>query len=796
MAYQQEIYLDDNATTRVLPLAAQEAFAVMENLYGNPSSSHIAGLQARRTLESARAVAREVLGAPRGRIVFTSGATEAIQTGIFSALCKAKKTIRDSSNPEAKGVLLYGATEHKAIPQALEHWNRLLDLGCDVLAVPVDFQGKLDLDFLRNHINHAHILCTMYVNNETGVIHDLGAIESIVRSTESKVPWMVDSVQAVGKIDLNLSDSAIDYAPISGHKLHAPKGIGVLYVSEEAPFTPLIAGGGQEGGARGGTENLPGVAAIASVLRAVRDQDEKLFASSSQLLSYRDRLLKSLNKAFPRIAYNTPFDISVSTTINFAVPGVTGKELLDLFDAAGIRVSSGSACGSAVKGSYVLEAMGLPKWQSEGAIRLSFGLATIESDIDSACERIEEAGIALSKSCLVNSESQGNSMVALDGLLQIKEGSMCSWILSDATTGRCIIVDPFQEMLDRIETVVRCQKLNVIAVLDTHQHVDHDSPREELIRLLGERVEVPNMPTDVLGWPIESDGEVALDDNTTSPTIRLSESQVIAKVPLPGHTVDGQAFLVGTPQGGQLNKESVRFAFTGDTLLIGGIGRTDFKTSAAKSLLKSLRKLPKVIAPQTIVCPTHDYTVGFVTTLASEKRHNQLLAQILDAINVMSVEDYLAIKDTVDAEIEDDKNCELVCGNVRSYEDDSKSSIDIEPDLLEEFFRQHQESLIIDVRESHEFYFAQDWKSLGLESPPKNVPLTRMGDFLSQILQTKNYSKQEIIFLCRSGNRSAKAAQVVRRLGVASAWHISGGIALGISPSSEVIAAEEIEYAI
>ncbi len=796
MAYQQEIYLDDNATTRVLPLAAQEAFSVMEDLYGNPSSSHITGLQARRILESARTVAREVLGASEGRIVFTSGATEAIQTGIFSALYEAKKKIANRSELDGKGVLLYGATEHKAIPQALEHWNRLLDLGCEILEIPVDHKGQLDLEFLTKHIDSAHLLCTMLVNNETGVIHELTAIERIVASAKNKVAWMVDTVQAIGKIKLNLSSSEIDYAPISGHKLYAPKGIGILYVREGSPFTPLIAGGGQEGGARGGTENLPGVAAIASILRALRDRDGTVFASYQQLLSYRDRIVQSLNQAFPRVVYNTPFDTAVPTTINFAVPGVTGKELLDLFDAAGMRVSSGSACGSAVKGSYVLEAMGLPKWQSDGAIRLSFGLAIKESDIVATCKRIEEAGIALAKSCLIRSEPLVGSTVAIDGLIQLKEGSNCSWILCDKSTNHCVIIDPFEELLSRIETVIRCQNIKVTAVLDTHQHVDHASPRKKLVEILGACMCNSNQPTDVLGWPVETDGSLLLDNGSKAQYLKLSDNCVIAKTELPGHTVDGQAFLVGNPHEGVLKRNKVRFAFTGDTLLIGGIGRTDFETSAAESLLESLRKLPKVIDSHTIICPTHDYNIGFVTTLESEQRHNPLLAQILNEISVLSAADYLSLKTAVDAEIEDEKNCELVCGSIRAYEDDTGSSIDVAPEFLGEFFQEHRDSLIIDVRESHEFHFAQDWTSLGLEQPPCNIPLTRLGNFLSEVLREEKLAKQEIIFLCRSGNRSAKAAKALRRLGVQSAWHIAGGIALGISPSYEVIAAEEMEYAI
>lgn len=796
MACDKEIYLDNNATTRVLPSAAEEAFAVMEDLYGNPSSSHIAGLQARRILESGRDVARQALGATTGRIVFTSGATEAIQTGIFSALYAAKQRLAIDSPHVDRGLLLYGVTEHKAVPQALHHWNALLDLNCEVVAIPVNGQGQADLEFLRQHIDRTHLVCTMAVNNETGVINDLYAIQRIVRSVGSQATWLVDCVQAVGKLQLDLSSLAIDYAPISGHKLYAPKGIGVLYVRQGAPFTPLLAGGGQEGGARGGTENLPGVAAIAHVLRELLDPDTTVFSSHAKLVEFRDRIASSLRSSFPGLVFNTPFEHAVPTTLNFAVEGVTSKELLDLFDAAGIRVSSGSACGSAVRGSYVLEAMGLPQWRSDGAIRLSFGPATTIAEIEAACTRIEEAGRALAESCVFTARPNSvNAKQQLDGLLQLKSGSDCSWILCDGTTKRCVIVDPFADLLGRIESVVRCQDLSVVAVLDTHNHVDHKSPRVELVELLQDKLIDSSASTDLLGWPDEAAESVILGDDSEAPAIRLSEELILAKTSLPGHTVDGLAFLAGQPNTGRLEKQAVKFAFTGDTLLIGGIGRTDFATSTAEQMLSSLRKLPLIVADNTVICPTHDYNVGFVTTLGSERQHNGLLARILDPVVKLTVDEYLATKKKLDAKIEDDKNSELVCGLIQDYTEGGASSIDVKPEDLSDFFRDHCDSLVIDVRERHEFHFTQDWKSIGLTVPPKNIPLTRLGDFLSQILAHGQHNR-EIVFICRSGNRSSKAAQVVRRLGLPAAWHIAGGIALGASPSTEVLEAEEMEYAI
>ena len=786
-----EIYLDANATTPVLPLAAKAAFDVMEQMYGNPSSSHITGLRARYILESARRIAGKVLGAATGRMVFTSGATEAIETAVFSTLCQLRQT--EQKLPRQR-VLLYGATEHKAVPQALEHWNRTLGIGDEVLAIPVDQDGALDLDFLRQHIASADMVCTMAVNNETGVIHDLAAIEAILRDAPQPVSWLVDCVQAVSKIPLQLDNSLIDYAPISGHKLFAPKGIGALYVRDGAPLVPLFAGGGQEGGARGGTENLPGVAAIGAVLCCLDEQDRTVFRDHDTLVQFRDRLVASLRKAFPKVVFNTPFETAVPTTINFSVPGFTSKEILDLFDAAGIRVSSGSACGSALQGSYVLEAMGLPAWRSEGAIRVSFGCATAEDDIASACRRIEEAGKAMCDSCLIVSHDVDTTTGAtLDGLIQLKKGSMCSWLLLDGETKNCVIFDPFAELAERIESIVRCQGSRIVAILDTHQHVDHDSPRELLMKVLGDLVVQPHRPTDVLGWPAAPDGTVTLETGELVPFLQVSASDMLARTALPGHTVDAQVYLLG-----RLNKtrrlaaDEVRFAFPGDTLQIGGIGRSDFPTSAPDAMLESLRKLQRIIGPHTIICATHDYANGFCTSLAAECGQNSFLQEILDRNAELGLEEFLTRKQAIDNEIDDDTNAELVCGLISEFVE-SDSSIDIRPDELKEFFQQRSQARIIDVREPHEFKFAQDWDALGLAEPPINVPLTRLSEFF-QLLTTDD-DESDMIFVCRSGNRSGKAAEAARRLGHLNAWHIAGGIALGASraPGDE---REEVEYSI
>ncbi len=778
-----EIYLDSNATTPVLPEAANQAFDAMEDLFGNPSSAHTSGLRARFLLESTRDLVRSVLGAGSGEIVFTSGATEAIQMAIFSTLCTLREKCAETGAKSEGFKLLYTATEHKAVPQALMHWNRLLGTGCEVVAIPVDSNGTPDLEFIAANAGDAAMVCTMSVNNETGVIHDLAAIEKSLRTNNESCVWLVDCVQAVGKMKLNLAATTINYAAASGHKIYSPKGIGLLYVRENTPMVPMMAGGGQESGARGGTENLPGVAAIATVLQLLNESPSATFAPHETLEGYRDQLVASLKEALPTIVFNTPFEHAVPTTINFAVRGFSNKELLDLFDAAGIRVSSGSACGSDAVSSYVLDAMGLELWRSEGAIRMSFGPLNTESEIHAACQRILSVGMALCDACVMVSETPRADSRPLDGLVQLKRGSMCTWLLMDSKSKRCIIIDPFEELAERIETLVLCQQSNVVAILDTHNHVDHDSPRKMLLQVLGDHVLPVADGEDLLGWPDQADGTVTVGNGELEELaeyVRLAGTEIMARIQLPGHTVISCAYLVGTPVDGKLSGEHVRFAFTGDTILMGGIGRTDFESSTIKGMFDSLNRLPKIIcADSTVICPTHDYNNEFTTTLAAELQTNEFLASVLDPVVPMRREDFIAAKPGIDVGITDETNSELVCGLIKDPDATScESSLDIPPDGLKEFFDSHRGSVIIDVREPHEFSFAGNWEQMGLDAPPRNIPLTRLCGFLPELLAEIRESGADVVFLCRSGRRSGRAASVVRRLGIEKSWHISGGIAL------------------
>lgn len=488
-----EIYLDANATTPVMVEARAAALDAMADAFGNPSSVHGTGLKARAMMSAVRACARRVIGAPQGRLLFLSGATEGIQTAVLSALTALRdRAERGEAMPD---LLLYGATEHKAVPEALQHWRRLLRLDLQVLAIPVGRDGRHDLDWLRRHAPRAGLVCTMAANNETGVISDLDGIQAALAG--SPALWMVDSVQALGKLPLQLGQRPIDYAPFSGHKLYAPKGIGMLYVREGAPLTPLLAGGGQEDALRSGTENMPGIAALGAVLRICEHGTH--FQSHEALERHRQRLVGALREAFDGIVFNADPAISLPTTVNFSVPQVSSRVLLDLFDAASIRVSSGSACGATKAApSYVLAAMGLEAWRCASAVRLSFGPLADAALIEDACQRIRQCGLSLRDSCMTAVPQGAQASVELL-TRHVVDGAVC-YLVADADTRRCVVIDPIEDLTESLAQWIQCRGFTLAAVLATHHDAGLASAAAALWQDVG-AVPPSAAAVDVLGWP-------------------------------------------------------------------------------------------------------------------------------------------------------------------------------------------------------------------------------------------------------------------------------------------------------
>lgn len=782
-----QVYFDCNATTPTLPQAAEAALEAMRVGFGNPSSTHITGLQARFLLEDTRARMAAVMGCAASELVFTSGATEAIQTAVFSALVSAKET-----GSAGRNLLLYGATEHKAVPQALRHWNKILGLGLEVLAVPVDAKGKLDAAFLAKHAPRAVLTCTMWVNNETGVVQDLAAVRAAVLPAGSL--WLVDAVQALGKCTLDLHGLGCHYASFSGHKLYAPKGIGFLYLADGAPFSPLIVGGGQERGFRSGTENLPGVAAISAIFNLLESPTAASpFLPLSELEGFRERIAAALREAFPAVIFNAPFESSVPTTLNFSVPGLASKQLLDLFDAAGVRVSSGSACSSGkAPRSEVLDAMGVPEKYSASAIRLSFGPATSAAEVAAGCERIRIAAKALGRSCFALGDAEfAPPERAETGVLHWRSGEANTWMLIDRDAGECILIDPVDAGMPRIVEFTGCQGLRVTHILDTHSHADHVSCRDAVSPLLLDATQ-RSLARDALGWPAQASCHWRSPGGEAFPALPLGRGPArLARVPTPGHTADSVCYVYSA------DGARASVAFCGDTILSGGLGRTDFGISAPAALLPSLRNLAGVLDAASLLCPAHDYDHSLGLGWVAQRARNPLLELALNAATPMAEAEFLALKKAADAALDpaNTPGCaDLVCGYVPSanlakgvlpggeaHADDDACSLP--PGKLREL-RAHGSPVVYDVREAHESFLSHDWAKLGFNQAPPNVPLARVVHLAADLL-AQGRAQETLLFLCRSGSRSLVVAKAFRRMGFANAWSVEGGLAYGCAaPSS------------
>lgn len=738
-----DIYLDANATTPVLPEARAAALSAMQDDFGNPSSIHGTGLKARALMDGVRAQARRVLGAPAGQILFMSGATEGIQTAVLSALT-ALRARRERGDATAE-LILYGATEHKAVPEAIRHWNALLRLDLQVLAIPVGTDGRHDLDWLRRHAPRAGLVCTMAANNETGVVSDLDGIQHALAG--SSALWMVDSVQALGKLALNLAARPIDYAPFSGHKLYAPKGIGLLYVREGAPLTPLIAGGGQEGAKRSGTENMPGIAALGAVFSAL---EAGRFNTLDVMDSYRARLRSALEEAFAGVVFNAAPATSLPTTINFSVPGLSSKLLLDLFDAASIRVSGGSACGaSKARPSDVLEAMGLEAWRCASAVRLSFGPATEEGLIDEACRRIRRCAASLRESCLT--PALQTHAIPVERLTRYVIDGACCYVIADAATRRCVVIDPLPELTEQLAQWVRCRSYVLAAVLDTHGHGDHASSAAELWAAMPASLTEAD-DTDALGWPRGADA------------IQLG-TQRLTRLAIPGHTADSTAYLWSDGAG-------LVAAFVGDTVMPGALGRSDFPVSQPLSYGPSLRALEAAVGRSTLLLPGHDYDERHACTLNTEIGRQPLLASLL--LDGMDATRFAQAKAALEQGMAPTEYETMACG-ARVDTCSAATDVELSPQEATALPDRGHRVLAVDVRELYEQRLGLT-PELGAGWRRQAVPLSTLVNAVPGWLA--HDADTAILLYCRSGNRSAKAAQALRRLGLQRVWSLAGGVAL------------------
>jgi cysteine desulfurase len=366
------IYLDNNATTQVAPEVLEAMLPYYRELYGNPSSMHSFGGQVAQKIRAAREKVAALIGASPEEIIFTSCGTESDNAAIRSAL---------ATRPDKKHIIT-SRVEHPAIRALCAH---LATQGYRITELPVDKNGVLDLENLGKSITpDTAVVSLMWGNNETGVIFPVE--EAAAMAHERGILFHTDAVQSTGKIPINLKKNVIDMLSISGHKLHAPKGIGVLYVRKGTKFSPFLIGGHQERERRGGTENTPGIVGLGKACElAAKNMEEE----NTAVKRLRDKLESELLKRITQSRVNGDIVNRLPNTTNISFEFIEGEAILLLMNELGICASSGSACTSgSLQPSHVLRAMGVPFTMAHGSIRFSLSIYNTEVEIDFVIDKM------------------------------------------------------------------------------------------------------------------------------------------------------------------------------------------------------------------------------------------------------------------------------------------------------------------------------------------------------------------------------------------------------------------------
>jgi cysteine desulfurase len=366
------IYFDNNATTMVAPEVLEAMKPFFCDLYANPSSMHTFGGQVGHSVKKAREQVAALLGCEPSEVVFTGCGTE-------------------SDNWAINGVLATVPQKRKVITTRVEHpavlttVRELSNKGYVVVELSVDSEGRLDLaEYEASLDDNTALVTIMYANNETGVIFPIEKMAEMARA--KGVAFHTDAVQAVGKVPFNLAKSNIDLLSISGHKLHAPKGTGVLYIRKGTRILPYMTGGHQEGGRRAGTENVPSIVGLG---KACEMAHQFILEENTTVKSLRDRLEKAILKNSPDCRVNGGKAERLPNTTNISFEFVEGEAILLLMDRFGVCASSGSACTSgSLEPSHVLRAMGVPFTAAHGSIRFSLSRYNTQEEVDFVAERI------------------------------------------------------------------------------------------------------------------------------------------------------------------------------------------------------------------------------------------------------------------------------------------------------------------------------------------------------------------------------------------------------------------------
>jgi len=363
----RKVYFDHSATTPVHPAVAEEMMQYITGNFGNPSSVHSFGREARKAVEAAREKVARGIGARTEEIVFTAGGTESDNMAIRGVA---------RANRERGNHIITSAVEHHAV---LDTCKALEKDGFRLTVLPVDEHGLVRVEEVAGAIGDQTILISiMHANNEVGTVEPVGEIGRLAR--ERGVLMHTDAVQSIGKIPVRVADLQVDFLSLSGHKIYGPKGVGALYIRGGARWQPIDFGGGQERKRRPGTENVAGIVGLGKALElAVADLDEARF----RLAKLRDRLLRGVLDKIPRVRLNGHPTLRLPNHVNLSFELIEGESLLLSLDMQGIAASSGSACASgSLSPSHVLTAMGIPHAIAHGSLRLTLGQDNTEADVE------------------------------------------------------------------------------------------------------------------------------------------------------------------------------------------------------------------------------------------------------------------------------------------------------------------------------------------------------------------------------------------------------------------------------
>jgi cysteine desulfurase len=369
----RRVYFDNNATTPVLPEVLEAMQPYFGTNFGNASSIHHYGQETRAAVERARGSVAALLGCSAAEVVFTSGGTEADNLAAFGLVRRDDHVITST-------------VEHHAV---LNTCKRLGELGCEVTSVPVDGCGLVDPGDIRRALRpNTKLITIMMANNETGVLQAVEKIGSI--ASEADVYFHSDAVQAAGKVTIDVRKIGCDLLSISGHKMHAPQGVGALYVRKGTQLQPMLYGGSHERSRRAGTENVPGIVAVGRAAELARQGLEN--GTTSDIGKMRDRLQCALIDQLDGVGVNGEGAPRVPNTTNIYFDGIEGEALVIALDLKGLAVSTGAACSSgAIEPSHVLTAMGMTPDRARGSLRFSLGKQNTPEEVDFALELVQEA---------------------------------------------------------------------------------------------------------------------------------------------------------------------------------------------------------------------------------------------------------------------------------------------------------------------------------------------------------------------------------------------------------------------